>query len=173
MSSWSQFRKVWLLPEVYPLIGAVSIAVGAGVLTIANKIRLDPFCMTNRRRRSDFVGTVESVEHAPIFGERMKTGTTRMFGLSENEMLRINAKHPGGPITAVIRAPEEDVQKDEEQNVVEDSQKGSEISASTSEENNPLEGLEVKAQSRKEAKMVIDKALDALSGSIGNVEAEH
>lgn len=53
MAAWSHFRNTWLKPEVYPLVGAMTAALGVCGYAIFNKTRCTTVAWNKNRRITD------------------------------------------------------------------------------------------------------------------------
>lgn len=117
MSSWAYFRKTWLKPEVYPLIGAMGAALGICGLSIYNKTR-DTIITWDKSKRGnmDYLGTVD--EFVP-FGNSIKSGSARIFG-SENVAYESQSwAHAEKPQTFTVRIGDAEEEEEAEAQVEE------------------------------------------------------
>lgn len=117
MSSWASFRKTWIRPEVYPLLGAMGAAIGICGLSLYNKTR-DSIITWDKSKRGneEYFGTVD--EFVP-FGNRFKSGSARIFG-SENVAYESQSwAHAEQPQTFTVRIGDSEEDEEEEDTQVE------------------------------------------------------
>lgn len=124
MSVWQHFRKKWLLPEVYPLIGAMSVATGLATFAIFNKTNDSIVTWSKKKRTSpDYLDNIDTfVPTGSIF----KSSSSRIFG-SENVIYDSNNKgiakaaQQPEPLSFTIRVgAEEDQEEDHADTIIED-----------------------------------------------------
>lgn len=136
MSAWNTFRKVWLLPEVYPLIGAMGVATGLAGFAIYNKAN-DSIVTWNKNKRTnaDYFDNID--EYVPV-GAVFKSNSSRIFS-SENVIYASNnrgiakAIHQTEPLTFTIRVGDEAEDDEAEDVIVEENVPGSDIQAEANE----------------------------------------
>lgn len=118
MSNWAYFRKHWIRPEVYPLIGAMAAALGVCSAAIINKVR-DPGVGWNKAKRKggDLLDDVEEI--VPLWSSS-KHNSARIFG-SDKTIMDSKFQNVTGPLsfTVKIGAAEEEEEEEQEETPVE------------------------------------------------------
>lgn len=109
MSSWAAFRKTWIKPEVYPLIGSMAAAVLVCGAAMTNKIR-DPTVTWNKSKRAGGTSAViEDIDEVVPMWSRAKNSSTEIFSKATYVM---DSKHivstDGQTFTVTVGEPEEE-----------------------------------------------------------------
>ncbi|KAI0565966.1 hypothetical protein FGB62_13g148 [Gracilaria domingensis] len=110
-SGWAHFRKVWLKPEVYPLIGAMAAALGVMTASLINKAR-HPTVAWNKGRRGtgSLVDDVDEV--VPLWSDSKKNSTS-IFG-ADSSIIDSKALGKDDLGTYVVKAAAEEEEEEEE-----------------------------------------------------------
>lgn len=111
-SGWAHFRKTWLKPEVYPLIGAMAAALGAMSAALINKARSPNVAWDKSKRTTG--GIFDDVEEiVPLWNSSKKNSTgifTSDSGIQDSK--KIITEDLG---TFVIKTAEEEPEEEEEE----------------------------------------------------------
>lgn len=115
-SGWAYYRKYWIKPEVYPLIGSMAAALGVCGAALLNKAR-DPSVTWNKTKRSGGVeAQLENVDEIVPMWSYSKESAIRIFGKKEGNPILANKKDfISGPISVTIAAADaENAEEDAE-----------------------------------------------------------
>lgn len=146
MSSWAYFRKHWIKPEVYPLIGAMGAALGVCAVALINKAR-DPTCTWSKSKRKGEVDVFSTMDEVVPLWSSSKTGSTSIFG-KDTSIRASKFMHTESPPPVTVRIGEEEAEEEAE-----------EESAAPIDE--PVSG----SQPATEAAAVIEAAANAAAGA--------
>lgn len=152
MSSWSAVRKIWVKPEVYPLIGAMGLAVGGATFAMISKVKRDPFFTFNKAHRSGTEDVFASVDEVRPFGAPAKSGSIRIFG-KENEIMSNKYEYTSSPPPVTVRIGEE-----EEEEAEEDASAGG---ADAEADGGEAQVVHIKEEVEDVGKAVVDSAVAA------------
>lgn len=113
MSNWAHFRKHWIKPEVYPLLGAMGAALGVCAAALINKAR-DPTIGWNKSKRSEGQDALlEGVDEVVPLWSKSSKNSTRIFG-HDKSIVESKFKHTTIPEIAVVKAEEAEEEEEEE-----------------------------------------------------------
>lgn len=116
-SNWTQFRKIWLKPEVYPLIGSMVAALGVCGAAMLNKAT-DPTVTWNKQKRSDGApAQIEDVDEVVPMWASAKGSSIRIFGKENPIMQNKKSFTQLEQDTFVMKAPVDEEEEEEEEPV--------------------------------------------------------
>lgn len=102
MSGWAQFRKQWIKPEVYPLIGSMVFAIGVCGASLANKISQPTLTFSKSARKGGIFTQFEGVDEVtPGMATWSKSKSHSIFD-SSYEILENKKEHWEVPKIEVI-----------------------------------------------------------------------
>lgn len=118
-SNWASFRKVWLKPEVYPLIGSMVVAVGVCTTALVNKAR-DPSVTWNKSKRSEGIeAQLDGVDEIVPLWSSAKSSSIRIFG-GGNPIMDNKIEHRSTSLSVTVPVEGGDEEEKEEEQVVEE-----------------------------------------------------
>lgn len=109
-SRWAHFRKVWLRPEVYPLIGAMGAALGVMTASLINKAS-SPAIAWNKSKRGTG-GIYDDIEEVVPLWASASRNSTSIF-TSDSRLQETNKRAPGDFETFVVKVNREEDEEDE------------------------------------------------------------
>lgn len=162
-SGWAYFRKHWIKPEVYPLIGSMAAALGVCGTVMLSKAR-DPTIGWNKsKRKSDLYQDVEEV--VPLWSTA-KNNSTRIFG-SSREIMETKKSFTELPDPVTVKIGDADEEEEEE-----DEAPASETD-SPSDESAPVEqqSAPAAAEANTSDAVSIEAAVDVIDESAETINA--
>lgn len=121
-SAWANFRKHWVRPEIYPLIGSLVGALGIGGYALFNKAT-DPTIPWNKVKRGQSIDSqLEGIEEILPMWSTSRMGSIRVF-TSANDIRDNKHAYNDFQDTFVVKvgdAEEEEEEEEEESEEKED-----------------------------------------------------
>eukprot|EP00177_Eucheuma_denticulatum_P005094 GFKZ01009284.1.p4 GENE.GFKZ01009284.1~~GFKZ01009284.1.p4 ORF type:complete len:194 (+),score=50.49 GFKZ01009284.1:229-810(+) len=112
-TGWAAFRKTWLKPEVYPLIGSMAAALGVCGAAILNKVT-DPTVTWNKSKRgAGAESQLDGVDEVVPMWNGAKGSSVRIFG-TENPIMENKRSFTQFQDTFVVKIGEEEEEEEEE-----------------------------------------------------------
>ena len=113
MSNWAYFRKHWIKPEVYPLLGAMGAALGVCAAALINKAR-DPTVGWNKSKRGEGQSALlEGIDEVVPLWSKSSENSTRIFG-HDQTIRESKYTHTTIPEITIIKPTEEEEEEEEE-----------------------------------------------------------
>ncbi len=84
--SWAHFRKVWIKPEVYPLIGSMVAAIGVCGAALANKISQPGMTFSKAARAGGIHAQLEGIDEVRPMWSGSKKYSASIFSSSHEIM---------------------------------------------------------------------------------------
>ncbi len=107
MSSWAQFRKTWVKPEVYPLIGSMVAALGVCGASIVNKLSQPTLTFNKSARKGGIFEQFEGIDEVtPGMANWSKSKSQSIFD-SSTEIIQNKHEHLVVPTIEVVDDAEE------------------------------------------------------------------
>lgn len=76
---WAQFRKTWIKPEVYPLIGSMVVALGVCGTALANKISQPGLTFSKSARKGGIHAQLEGIDEVRPMWSGSKNYSSSIF----------------------------------------------------------------------------------------------
>lgn len=155
---WAHFRKVWLKPEVYPLIGSMVVAIGVCTTALVNKAR-DPSVIWEKSKRKGQTEVFDGVDEVVPLWSSSKKNSSRIFA-SENAIMEAKKTHTElpPPVTVTLAAEEDDDEPEDEEQIEEEPVVA--IEQSTASEDEPV------ASSEDDIVDITDEAADTINAAV-------
>lgn len=111
MSNWAHFRKHWIKPEVYPLLGAMGAALGVCAAALINKAR-DPTVGWNKSKRGEGQDALlEGIDEVVPLWSTSSKNSTRIFG-HDKSIIESKFKHTTLPEVVIVKAEESEEEEE-------------------------------------------------------------
>ncbi|CAN8071635.1 unnamed protein product [Agarophyton chilense] len=179
-SGWAHFRKVWLKPEVYPLVGAMGAALGVMAVALVNKAR-SPNVAWNKSKRGSGTLYDDIDEVVPLWNDS-KNNSTSIFQASSG--IRDSKRQGRSDLGSfVIKAAADEEEEEEEQQQQQQQQQQSDESDEATEEQASVaqsvehvmeqvtnqvsdESAETQASVVQSVAHVLDESADAINAAV-------
>ena len=112
MSTWAAFRKNWIKPEVYPLIGSMVAAFGVCSFALASKISQPGMTFNKAARKGGIEMQLEGIDEVKPMWSGMKEYSSSIFEKSHD--ILENKRQPAAPVTVKVLADAADIAEEEE-----------------------------------------------------------
>lgn len=107
---WAHFRKVWIKPEVYPLIGSMVVAVGVCGAALTNKISQPGLIFSKSARKAGIQAQLEGIDEVkPLWSSSINYSSSIFDNSTE---IRDNNRQPS--VTTLAESAAEVLQVAEE-----------------------------------------------------------
>lgn len=164
-SGWASFRKHWVRPEIYPLVGSLAVALGVGTYALLNKA-LDPTIPWNKTKRtSSLHAQLEGIEEVIPVWNVSGMRSTRVF-TSANDIRDNKRTFPDFQDTFVVKVggdeEEEEVEEVEEDEGAQVNEGAQVTDADNTEEQPAPEAVEVPPPALE----VMDEAAEQIHAAV-------
>lgn len=165
-SNWAYFRKHWIKPEVYPLIGSMAAALGVCGAAMLNKVR-DPSVTWNKTKRgAGLVEQLDGVDEIVPMWSSSKNSSIRIFG-GENPVRDMKTQHTAlpEPITIVVSPEKEEEEAASEPDATVEEEQNTEEPATEPVEDEPA-GEAVTEEAAPAVLEVVDEAAETINAAV-------
>lgn len=181
-SAWATFRKHWVRPEIYPLVGSLVGALGIGGYALFNKAT-DPTIPWNKVKRGQSIDAqLEGIEEVIPMWSTSSMRSIRIF-TSANDIRDNKRAHNDFQDTFVVKVgdaeeeeeEEEEEEKEEEKVEMKEGEGAQPDEGDTAEEQPPAKAVEVPPPALNvmdEAAEEIHAAVDAALQTAGHTSNE-
>lgn len=160
MAGWSSIRARWVKPEVFPLIGAMAVAVSFSGIAIYNQTR-NTIVTFNKSRRKNDAGLTTQDELVPI-SSAMRGKSTSIFGDDRSifKNAYAEAANNSEPLVFTVKVGEQEEEEEEEAQP--------EVESEPEPESEPViqavvdDVVDLTADDPEKIQAALDKALDVL-----------
>lgn len=107
-SGWAAFRKTWIKPEVYPLIGSMAAALGVCGVALANKISQPGMTFSKSARAAGIEAQLEGIDEVKPMWSSFKHYSASIFEKSHHIMDNKRQGSPHLSVPVLAEAAEDD-----------------------------------------------------------------
>eukprot|EP00171_Calliarthron_tuberculosum_P016383 IDg16383t1 len=95
---WAHFRKTWIKPEVYPLIGSMVVALGVCGSALVNKISQPGLTFSKAARKGGIQAQLEGIDEVKPMWSGSKNYSASIF--NDSKQIQETNRKPFAPALA-------------------------------------------------------------------------